>query len=142
MPLTKSLPIVTEAVKTLLDTNANTLGLLGVFYGDENLIPDYPAATVHGGTKRRVIATTRQYDIFMPVQVILYFGKVDNLRLNTKESELLAESVEDLLHSDRKMGGLVINSFVTRMEPGQLVRQSEVVKATRITWEGRSREVF
>jgi hypothetical protein len=54
----------------------------------------------------------------------------------------LSELVEAKLHEDLTLGGLVIFGYVSGIDPGVRLRESEMIRATRLTWDGLSREGF
>lgn len=143
MPFLTSAPAVTDLIHGVLETNKVALGLRGVWYSDQRLVPDYPAAMVQTLTKSRTYRALRQYELGFGVAITLLVGKVDSSEVNVKDTELLAEAVEDLLHTDKQFGGAVYDSFVSRIEPGRfLMPNSVMVKASRLTWVAESREVF
>ena len=149
MALTKDSSVVTTYIQDKIENNKGALGLAGVWRGEERqLIPEYPAAIVRSGRKRRTLATLRQYEITFETIILVMFGVVGELQITELAVEELADSVENLLHSDRKLGdesldqNLVYNSWVTAIDPGRAVVASNNIRTTRITWQGQSREVF
>lgn len=138
-----SIPEMVQKILNLISDNAAALGLQGVYYGDEDLIPKFPAVSVQGGRKNRTIATTRQFEVALTVQINIYFGKVQSSEINTKETEELAEAIEDLLHTNKTMDGSVVFGYVSRTDPGTARAPNGVmIKTSRMFWEGRAREMF
>lgn len=141
--LTASLVDAADAIKDKLVTNMNVLGLKNIYYGDDDFAPAYPFAGVAPQPKDRDFATTSQFDVKLRTAITLYFGKLQMPEVNSREADILAENVEALLHSDFKLGGLVIFGFVSRVEPGVArTARGIVLKATRLLWEAHSRETF
>lgn len=148
MAHTKDSTVVTQAIIDLLQVPATkaALGVKEVYYGAQELIPDYPAVEVESFPKERTLsterATLRQFHITIRVGIMVLFGKVQSSEINKKEAESLIERIENKLHEDFTLGGLVIAGFVTRVEPGVIPRQGVMLRASRLVWEARSREVF
>lgn len=140
--LTKSSVAVTQAIIDLLVLHSPDLGLLEVHYGDQQILSKYPCAVVETYPKSRDLATTRQLDVTIRTGITIYYGKLQSTEITKKDTEAIAELVEDLLHNDPQLGGLVVFGYVSRTEPGVSVRQGAMIRATRLVWEGRSREVF
>jgi hypothetical protein len=114
-----------------------------VYYGPQNLIPTLPAIVVDPQPKTRDYATTHQFQIVFNVHIMLMWGHVENTaQENRMETDAKAELIEDILHSDKKFGGLLYTSLVTRIDPRVTVRTSSKIKASRIQWQGESREAF
>jgi hypothetical protein len=74
--------------------------------------------------------------------MMLEHGKIQSTEINKKESEELSELVEAKLHEDLTLGGLVIFGYISSIDPGVRLRESEMIRATRLTWDGLSREGF
>jgi hypothetical protein len=74
--------------------------------------------------------------------MMLEHGQIQSTEINKRESEELSELVEQKLHEDFTLGGLVLFGFVSGIDPGVRFRESEMIRATRLTWEGLSREGF
>lgn len=146
MAFTKDSSVVTTYIIDKLEDNLVALGLKAVYRGDQNLIPEYPAATVRSGPKRRDYATTRQYGIEFQTIILVMYGVIGQVELSELAVEEHAEAIENLLHDDRKLGPaedpLVINSWVSAVDPGTRVTSSANIKTTRITHRATSREVF
>ncbi len=133
---------MTQKVVDILEGESTRLGLKGVYFGDQELIPEYPAVTVEPGTKTRTIRALHEYELNLTTTIYLYHGKVQSSETTMKENTALAEELEDVLAEHRKMDGVIINSIVTRMDPG-IVRRNDVMRrVTRITLEALSKELF
>jgi hypothetical protein len=141
--LTKSSLDVAEALVALLDANKDNLGVARVYLGDQNLVPTYPAIMVQSGPKRRGIATIRQYEIDFRTYISVLHGKIGEAEANEAAVTKLAEDVEDVLHSDRTLGGIVTTqTWVEAVDPGRRIVKSEHIRTTRLTHRATSREVL
>lgn len=142
---TKSSVEITDAIKALLDSQAELLGVKHVYYGRTAKIPDYPAICVESGPKDRTLAgggSTRRFALNLTTDIYVYFGEVASAERTMRENELLTENVEDVLHTDFGMADTVIFGFVTRVEPGVAIRSEVMIKVSRLTWTGISRQDF
>lgn len=137
MALTDSSVAVTLAIKDLLDGQA---GLAAVHYGDTNLFPEFPVATVESGPKSRPLpdSSTRRFRVELTTFVTILHGKIQSADETKQETEEFAEEVEKILHQDYTLGGLVIFGAVTRMDPGVSIKPSVMLRSTRLTWEAYS----
>jgi hypothetical protein len=135
-------PVITQRIVDVLTESADELTLKGVFYGFQQLIPEFPAISVESGRKFRGGSSTHRFEIRFSVLMMLEHGKIQSTEINKKESEELSELVEAKLHEDLTLGGLVIFGYVSGIDPGVRLRESEMIRATRLTWDGLSREGF
>lgn len=145
MPNTGNPTEVTQAVFDRLNLNKAQLGLVAVYYGDQEKVPEVPAATVEAGTTSSTLAGAGLNGVVNNVFrnfILIYNSRIGDTQLTKKEAELLAESVRDLLHTDVTFGGLVIHSFVTSIEPGYANRGGVLYRSARITWEGQSKTLI
>jgi len=135
-------PVITQRVVDILTEAADELTLKGVYYGYQQLIPTFPALSVESGRKARVGNGTHRFEIRFSVLMMLEHGQIQSTEVNKKESEELSELVEQKIHEDFTLGGLVLFGYITNIDPGVRLRESEMIRATRLTWEGLSREGF
>lgn len=142
MAYTKSIPVITQKVHDIIVANSVPLGLRAVYYGMQNLVPETPSVMVEGGRKSRDIDTTRQFRIGLSVNIVVYHGKIQSKELNQKETEILADQIEDVLNANKNMDGLVVHGFVSRADPGVATANGVLFRSSRLMWEGISREVF
>lgn len=144
MPLTASMVDVTQAIIDVLDAAPSKAitGLQDVYYGFQNLVPRYPSALVESFPKQRRIITTQQFEVELRVGILIVHGKIQSTEITKKETEQVAELVESELHNDFQLGDTILFGYVTRIDPGVARQETEMVRATRLLWEGTSREVF
>lgn len=137
--MTGLLVATAQALVTKFKNNSVVLGLAddSVYYGDQTLIPRSPTLCVEPDNKeqelrggsRRVNATVRHY-------ILLYHSEVRSPQSNRLEADQLAEAVEDLIHADATLGGLLIHSYVTGIDSGYPTKQGVQWRGSRITFEG------
>jgi hypothetical protein len=131
---------IVQAVVDLLKAETS-LGLKAVYYGDQGGIPETPSAAVELGDKTRAYTQTGlQTTALIEVHVVIYHGQVTDVQVIKKELDEYAQVVEDLLHEDNTLGGLVISGLVTTVEPGVVVVARSQFYAHRLVWQGLIKE--
>lgn len=138
---TKSFEI-TDKWYQLFTDHKEELAVEDVYYGPQGLIPRYPCVIVEPRPKTRRFNGTRRWDIQFNVVILLYHGKVVDSETLHRENEEAAGVVENFMHQYLNLDGLVLFGYVTAMEPGVVSRGDVMVSATRLTWQGDSREEF
>ena len=133
-----------QKVFDLLEANKVPLGLADVFYGDQQQIPRTPAACVEPDGKRRILqGVPRRTENTFGLYVLLYISEISqSVQDNARESIEFAERVEDLLHADPTLDGLLIHSFCVEVEPGYRMRKDTRFRACRIKFEGINKTVL
>ncbi len=126
--------IITQAIVDLLKGD-ETLGLKEVYYGDQGGIPSVPSATVELGNKTRDYNQTGLMTNVVPdIHIVIYHGLVADVQKIKKDLDQFVQAVEDLLHEDNTLGGLVISGIVSSVEPGIAVVGKAQFYAHRMTW--------
>lgn len=129
-----------DRVLAKLEANKVALNLGATFYGDQLRLPARFTACVEpdsdkadlqqGSMHRRVLRTVTVY-------VLLYDTAVQSTESNRRESDQKAEEIETLLNSDATLGGLFTHCYVTAIESGYDRKDGQLVRANRITLEGK-----
>jgi len=120
-----------------------TPAIQDVFYGDQQQIPRTPAICIEpDGKKRTIEGVPRRAANEYGLYVILYVSAVTDSQSNSRQSVELAEQVEDFLHADPTLDGLVIHSYCTELEPGYRQRKDTLFRACRIKFEGINKTVL
>lgn len=142
MVLTDSLVTVTQFYVDLIKTNAATLGIAqlpdgtdySIFYGDQTKIPVTPTVCVESGGKSKTLnGTARQVIVRPQVFIIVYYGKVQDVQVNRKAADQLAEAVELLVHQHSTLGGVAIHSIVSQLTSGYRTVGGTQFRASRLT---------
>jgi len=140
MPLTDRLVVVGEALESYLEDGKDQLGIRKIWYGADDLIPETPAITIAPeGKSRTVIETGHMTYNNFTVTITIYHARLGDPAVTRRECDQMAEDVEAYLHSNIRLGGLVYTSLVETVEPGVARRANVILKATRLTWVGRSK---
>lgn len=135
--LTRYLSEFAGAIETLLEANKVTLGLQDVWYGDQALVPRTPAVAVEPGTKDVQLNNAfRRPEAEMTVYILVYHATFGSPQDNRRDADLLAEEIEDLLNNQNQMSGLVIHSYVSRVESGYATKNNTMMRSTRLTFTG------
>jgi hypothetical protein len=137
---------IAEYIEQKIDGNKATLGLTYVGFGEENFLPEFPAAIVspEGGLQRR-ISGLQKFDVDFEIRVwVLHANLNKGMRDRTREEIDMSTRVRKLLHSDMTLGGHIIHGYVTNEQPGRLHRSGAQTSllSTLLVWEGTNRVLF
>lgn len=144
---------VMDYMKELLESNSGKLGINYVAYGEEKLIPEYPAVQIISGETTREIIVTHKFAVAFSIDIwVLHANLNASHRERTREDMILANAVKDLLDTNAKLpsagapAGNIIFGFVDSLVPGVLNRvvgaKTSPVVTTRLSWRGESRQTF
>lgn len=134
-------------IEELLDNDVD-LGFEDVWFGDENLIPNLPAASVDPspGMTTELVETGRTVLNRFEFQVIVYHARQDEETEDARRSCLIfAEDVKKKLNNDPMLNGtapdpLVHSGLVTSVRPGFVqFDKTTLMLATMLTWSGVSK---
>jgi hypothetical protein len=132
--------IITQAIVDLLKGDSS-LGLKEVYYGDQGGIPLVPSATVELENKTREYNQTGiQTNVTPQFSIIVYHGLIADVQKIKKELDQFVQKVENKIHEDNTLGGLVISGIVTSVEPGIAAVGQAQFYAHRLTWEAIIKE--
>lgn len=134
------LATINQAVIDVLKDDLS-LGLKDVFYGDQGAVPFTPSATVEvGPTERSYNQTGLQTNRIVHITILVYHGLLADVQTIKKELDEHAQAVEDVLHQDNTLGGLVISGIVISVEPGVIQTGNVQFYAHRLVWEAMIKE--
>lgn len=131
-----------------IDNNKGQLGLAYVTYGEEALLPEYPACVLTAERPlQRELHATRQFMVTFNCDLWVFHAKLAvGRRVRNKEDILLAKALRKFIHSDFTLGGHIIFGFVENEVPGTITRvigqKGTAVVATRLQWTGNNRVRF
>jgi hypothetical protein len=144
MTLTASLAEVTQALVDKLELNADSLGLKGIYYGDQNKLPITPIACVEPDNKDIIsISPFRKVEIELTLYIVVYHSYVESPQANRQEADLMAESIETLIHADKgllRTDGTprVIHCYIKQVTSGYVKKGTSTVRASRLTFSART----
>ena len=138
--LTDSLDEVNQYIVDLMRASKDSLGLVDVWYGEYSAIPHTPSLAVDPRNKSRTVTETgHMCRNDFSVVLTLFHSRLSGPQVVMKECLTFAEKVEDALNADRKLGDLLIYSYVERVETGYATRNKTLLKAAQISWTGFSK---
>jgi hypothetical protein len=133
----------------LLTFHAEPLGIRFVGYGEERLIPEYPAVLVAAGPIVREVHSTHTFQLTMIAELWIYHAKLsESHHMRTRQDLELVTRVREVLHDNltcNDEAGLkqVIFSYVNAEDPAFIRRpRNEAVVGSRITWNCVTQERF
>lgn len=146
MTQTADVSVLTQYIQAMIVADPSLGGTIeafqDVFYGDQDLVPRYPAIAVESAhIESQLDGANYVTRNTMRVVIIVYASKVQDVQATRLQADQIAVAVRTKLHTDRTMGGNVIHGFVTSIEYGYAVRKasgstSVMIRAARLTWEG------
>lgn len=140
---TDSVAVLAAYLETLLKANQVTLNVADVFYSDQQRIPRTPTICVDPSSKtREIIGAPRRTKNVMEVYIILYFSRVIDVQVNSRDSDAMCDAVEAIVHADPTLGNLVIHSLVTHTEAGYRIREDTQFRAARLTVQAESQSML
>jgi hypothetical protein len=135
MPQTEFITELSQYMYDLVYNNRLILGFEDVYDGEQDLIPRTPACLiVMGEYTREYTGAPFRTDNTFTVFLMLYHEKIQDTQLNQRECMEQAEQLMLFLHQDLTMGGLVINGFVSNIEPGYIKSGKSMTYVSRLTW--------
>ncbi len=136
---TENFSVVATYIQDLL-AETESLQLTDVFYGDQELIPRTPAACVESGLySRQYAGVPLRTENEIIVNILVYFAKIQDVQVTRLQCDQKAEDIMRVLHANVTMGGLVINGWVSSIEPGYSMRNKVLMRSARITWTGKTK---
>jgi len=143
MALTDKASVVAQAVLALLLENKDSLGLDQVYYGDQLNIPNAKCAAVRVGRKTReragVAGPGGRMMNYMPITINVYNSTVTDEGSARLVVDQLAEAIEDKLHEDITLGGIILDGFVSEWDPDPVFRTGSLFRTVQLTFQARSK---
>jgi len=130
-----------------VDDNKAGLGIRYIARHDEDLIPSYPCVLLQIGQTEREYHTTGQFLVTFHLDIWVFHNELTVSKATRSEQDIeLTTDLRKLLHSDRTLGGHIIQSWVSGEFPGITARVVDTdistIVTTRMTWEGQVRVPF
>lgn len=146
MELTHKSTVLAQALLQIIRDNKVEVGLDAdsfVEYGDHNNITGGKAVTVQAGTKNRELAGVagpggRTLNI-LEVVITVYYLKVEAEATARLAVDQIGENIEDLLHQDTRVGGIIIHGFVRQWVPGVIVRETSMFRVVQLHYVGQTK---
>lgn len=139
---------IATAIRDVLLADVDTLGLGGVVYGDQVLIPVSPLVCVEPlVTDRAYTGTNYRTDNTFQTNVIVYFTNLDNVEDRVRDCDLKTEEVADFLNAiarpehlgGTRLGGLILQGHTTTIQYQYSMREKRLVRANQIVFVSQTR---
>ncbi len=146
--LTDSMSDVCLALESMFEVAKTDLGLKDVFFGQTDLFPETPALSIEPNLQEttRSGAPQKMHHEFS-VYLMVYHSPLRAKEVSARELLAYSETIRDFVHSGsttRLLGdysasqNLLLDGYISRMEPGFTVRQNSMVRTARLTFFGIS----
>lgn len=135
---------VLDFIHDYLTDNMGLVGLKYVGYGDEDLIPEYPAVVVSAGPKQRILLGTHKFQVIFQIDLWVQHANLSvSHKQRTREDMELCENIQDLLDANANLSNNIVFGYIESEAPGIINRQKgAAVVSTRMVWTGESRQSF
>jgi len=143
---------VLDYVHEYIEDRSGELGLAFVGYGEERLIPEYPAILITAGPVLREIHGTHTFQMTFVLEMWIYHAKLsESHRIRTREDLLLVTAVRNAMHDNLRLFAdyptnidpQIIFGHVSAEDPAFINRgRGEAVVGSRIMWTGLSQTRF
>ena len=138
MALTDNMSTIGQYLIDQLD-GESSLAFTNVYFGDQDIIPSVPCATVEPVMLNRELIEARRFiQAEMEFFITVYTGRLENRATNLKSALEKGEATRDRLDTYQTCGGIVIFSYCTGLEVGTAVRGNNLLSASRITFFAKS----
>ena len=142
MPYAVDIDTVSQSVVSLLNTNATALGVKRVWYGQQELLKDFPCVVVIPADTRRIgNAMAMQVDIEFDLYLVVVHSLLTQSIAQRTASDLhMVRAIALLLHQNRTLGDTVILGTVIGESP-QVIRHNpkSYLIGTQMTFNCKSR---
>ena len=140
---------ILDYLHDLMTLNMEQFGVRFVGYGEERLIPEYPAILVAAGPVTREVHATHTFQLTLICELWIYHAKLsESHHIRTREDLLLVTAVREVLHDNLTCPAengdkQVIFSYVNAEDPAIIRRpRNEAVVGTRCEWNALTQERF
>jgi len=138
-----------DYVHDYIDSRKGELGIAYVAYGEEDLLPEYPAVIVTAEPVNRDLHGTHTFGITLELSIWVLHANLDvSRRQRTREDLLLVTGIRNLLHGNLRLYDPdtnepnVIHAYVSAEVPGTVVRKSDAIVATRMSYTATTQARF
>lgn len=148
MAHTHKLADVAERIFDLIDANrvSLTLGDQGLWYGDQNIVPEGRTVCVEPvNVTRAMSGAPDMVTNTFTVAVLIYLTSVQDIQQTRRDCDQLSEDLEDLLHAHLSLddgtpnSDIVVHGYVTENLSGYTYKNDRLIRSARLTWQGISK---
>lgn len=145
---------VLDYVHDYIEGKAEQIGLKFVGYGEERLIPEYPAIMITAGPVTREIHGTHTFQLTFLLEMWVYHARIsDSHRIRTRDDLRLVTAVRDIMHANLRLyrdideatpvDPQIVFGHISAEDPAFINRgKGEGVVGSRIEWTGTSQSRF
>lgn len=145
---------VLDYVHDYIEERAESVGLAFVGYGEERLIPEYPAILIAAGPVTREIHGTHTFEITFMLEMWVYHAKLsESHRIRTRDDLKLVTEIRNIMHANLRLYAdidtppatdpQIVFGHVSAEDPAFINRgKGEGVVGSRIEWTGTSQSRF
>lgn len=145
---------VLDYVHDYINQRAEQVGLEFVGYGEERLIPTYPAIVITAGPVTREIHGTHTFGLTFMLEMWIYHAKLsESHRMRTREDLELVTAIRNLMHDNLRLYAdidedtpvipQIVFGHINAEDPAFINRgKNEGVVGSRIEWTGTSQTRF
>jgi len=144
MPHTDDDAVVAEAIFALIDADKVTLQLDDVLYGYHNNIPNASAAVVMAAGKGRTLAGVSgpggRTENQLLVEIDMHWSKVGDEATQRRAADARAYALEQKIHEDTTLGGIIIHGYVTQMAKGEtIMANNSMFRSVKLMFAGTTK---
>lgn len=148
MAHTHKLETVAQRIKSLIVANQVPLLIDDIWYGDQEMLPAGRTVCVEPvNVTRPMKGVPDMVQNDFSVVVLVYVERIGEVQALRSECNLLAEAIEDLLHTRLDLSDaagtpgsdIVIHGWVTENLSGYTPKQGRLVRSSRLSWQGFSK---
>ena len=143
MAHTYKVTVLAQAIMNKIDANKDFLQIDEVYYGDQQNLPAGKCVAVWPAYKRRPLAGVQgpggYADNMMEVNIMVYYSVLETEAEARLAADQLSEDIEDLLHQDTTMGGILIHGWCDEWIPGEVFRDNSMFRTVRLHYFGRTK---
>lgn len=137
---------VAKAIQAIVELNKSILGLDSVYYGIQRNVPDGLSVAVTPSRKINELVGVQgpggRVDRSFFTLITLNNSHVGDEATERELVDNLAEELEDILHDDTTLGGIVIHGFITDIENGVSFRDNSMFRTVQLTHRARTRTLI
>lgn len=136
--------VLALAIRDLIELNKADLGIGLVLYGDHTQIPTGTAAMIMAMGKRRQLTSVAgpggMTENMLIVNIEIHRSVVSDEETNRRATDVMATAVEELLHADVTMGGIIIHGFIVQVDRGNTqFANGSMFRTVRMTYNGKTK---
>ena len=129
----------TDYIKQLIESNKTVVALPDypindVFYGDQEQVAQNVTVCVDPGPlNEEQLYGSRKQKLQMRHYVMVYIKTLENVQLNRRICDIIAEHVANLINAHPRLDGTALEGRVVEILPGYVLRGNSILRSSRLT---------